>query len=520
MSEKYAVGIDSGTSVVKAALFNMQGEEIAVASRSTPVIEEHFGWSEFDMETDWNETARCLHDLMEQAAAKGVAAGDVIALGVGGKGNGVCLLDRDMRPVRNAILWNDARCSDLKNQWMEPGGVMEQLHAINCNWPGTGNMALLLPWLKEHEPEALSRAACVSMPTSWLAYRLTGVHKLARDDVFSLIDPRTRGYSAEAFRLVGIEDCRRLFTDPIDAWELTGRVSEEASRLTGLPAGIPVANMGWDCICCTAGVGAIEDGQANIILGTSGVIELVMPEAPTLPRRLSLTAVHGVPGKWCQLISPMTCTPNIDYYVKNFAHEDKARAQAEGRSLFSILDEEIQKVPLGAHGVVYHPYMSAAGEMAPFTNTSARGSFIGLLPHADCHVLLRAIYEGIAFSYRHCLDAYTFPVQEIRLSGGASKSPVLCQIFADVCNAPIALVSGTEYGAKGVAWNAAWLAGAFPTQEAACRAFCHVEKVYQPDPKAAQQYADLYEVYKAVPAAMESIWDKRMAFLKKYGLEG
>jgi sugar (pentulose or hexulose) kinase len=358
------------------------------------------------------------------------------------------------------------------------------------------------------------------MPTSWLTYNLTGIHKLVINDVFTLIDGKTRKYSEEIFRIIDIEDYRHLFPEPIDAWEIVGELSPSAADATGLPSGIPVVNMGWDTICCTAGVGAINDGQANMILGTSGVIQLVMPYAADTPPRLGCVAAHVVPGKWCQLIAPMTGTPNSDWFVNNFTHEDKERARKEGRGVYALFDEEIAKVPAGSNGVIFHPYMSPAGENSPFTNSAARGNFFGLLPSVTRPVMLRAIYEGMAFSFRHCLDAYSFPVSEIRLSGGGSKSSVWCQIFSDICGTPITLISGTEYGAKGAAWNAAWAAGAFKTQQDACDAFCKVDRVYKPNPALVRQYSDLYEIYKIIPRALFEAWDKRIAFLKKYDCEG
>ncbi len=134
--------------------------------------------------------------------------------------------------------------------------------------------------------------------------------------------------------------------------------------------------------------------------------------------------------------------------------------------------------------------------------------------------MLRAVYEGMAFSNKHCLDAYTYPVSDIRLSGGGSKSPVWCQIFADICNAPISLPSGTEFGAKGVAWNAALAAGFFKTWKEASDTFCKVTRVYEPKPENVKIYADLYEVYKDIPFALFPAWDKRKAFLGKHGFEG
>ena len=148
MKTGYIIGIDSGTSMVKAALFDMQGNEICVASRSTPVEEPHFGWSEFDMDVDWKEVAGVISDLMGKC---GVDKKEVLAIGLGGKGVGVCFLDKDNRPARKGILWNDARCAGMTREWIE-SGKMEQIFGATANWLMTGDVGILLPWMKEHEP--------------------------------------------------------------------------------------------------------------------------------------------------------------------------------------------------------------------------------------------------------------------------------------------------------------------------------------------------------------------------------
>jgi sugar (pentulose or hexulose) kinase len=336
--------------------------------------------------------------------------------------------------------------------------------------------------------------------------------------MFSQVD-ETRQYSAEAMEIEGILDLRYKFLPLQNPWELCGRVTKKASKATGLAAGTPVASIGWDVVCCSSGVGAVDDGQANIILGTAGVIMLTMPEIAHSPRLGSQT-IHSIPGKWQQLVAPLTGTPNTDWFVKNFTYADKARAEKEGKSLYALFDEEISKVSPGCSGTIYHPYMNVAGEHAPFTNTNARGNFFGLNLMSDRHVLHRAVYEGMALAFKHCLDAYTYPVSDIRLSGGGSRSEVWCQIFADIFNATISLPGGTEFGAKGVAWNAALAAGHFKDWREAADAFCKVERVYEPNPEKVKIYADLYEVYKLIPYALFDSWQARIDFLKKNGFEG
>lgn len=514
METGYVIGIDSGTSMVKAALFDMQGKEICVAARSTPVEEPHFGWSEFDMDTDWAEVSNVIRDLL---AKSGVNKQEIRALGLGGKGVGVCFLDANKRPTRKAILWNDARCADMTREWIETG-KMEQIFKATSNWLMTGDVGILLPWMKEHEPEVLERTKYFCLNTNWMCYNLTGEFGSNATDMYSQVD-ETRQYSDKVMELEGILDLKDKFLPMQDPWELCGYVTKKASDETGLPEGLPVASIGWDVVCCTAGVGANRPGQANIILGTSGVIMLQMPHYATSPM-LGCQTISNMPGMWQQLVAPLTGTPNTDWFNRNFTYADEVRAKEENRSVFQIYDEEIAKVNPGCNGVIYHPYMNAAGERAPFTNTNARGNIFGLNLRSDRQTLHRAVYEGMAFANKHCLDAYTYPVNDIRLSGGGTKSAVWCQIFADICNAPISLPGGTEFGAKGVAANAAFAAGIFSDLLETYDSFCKVERVYEPIKENVEIYADLYEVYKQIPYALFPAWEARTNFLKKHNFQG
>ncbi len=514
MEGSYVIGIDSGTSVVKAALLDMDGNELCVAARSTPVEERFFGWSEFNLDTDWKQVAGVIGDLL---AKSGVDKSSIKAVGLGGKGVGVCFLDENKRPVRNGILWNDARCAEMTKQWIE-SGKMAAIFGETGNWLMTGDVGIVLVWLKEHEPEMLAKTKYFCVNTNWMSYNLTGEFNANATDMYSQVD-ETRQYSDKCMEIEGILDLKDKFLPLHNPWDIGGYVTKAAAEQTGLAEGTPVASIGWDVVCCSAGVGAVADGSANIILGTAGVIMLTMPKFAHSPM-LGCQTIHCVPGKWQQLIAPLTGTPNVNWFTKNFTYADQVQAEKEGRSIFALFDEAVAAVPPGCNGTLYHPYMNAAGERAPFTNTAARGNFFGLNLHSDRHVMLRAVYEGMAFSTRHCLDAFTYPVSDIRLSGGGSKSPVWCQIFADICNAPISLPSGTEFGAKGVAWNAALAIGYFKTWKEASDTFCKVNRVYEPDAKTAAIYADLYEVYKEVPFALFPAWDKRKAFLEKHGFQG
>ena len=509
MDKSYVVGIDSGTSVVKACVFDLHGNEIAVVNRKTPVQELHPGWSEFDMNVDWRETALAIKEAIAKAK---VNPKQIKAVGVGGKGVGCCFVDKNIEPLRLGILWNDARTVPLMEKWIADG-TMDEIFAISGNWLMPGDMGLLIPWLAEHEPDMLNRTHTIMLPTAWLAYNLTGELHANATDVYSQLDAVKSEYSERIFKLEGITQYRHIYPEMCQPWDNVGNVTVTAAEQTGLVKGTPVIRLGWDVVACTAGVGAIHDGQANIILGTSGVIEVVLPKPSFQPKRLGLQSIHSVPNKWLQLIAPMTATPHVDWFMETMGYADKVRAKEEKRSVFDLYDEEVAKVPPGAGGVIFHPYMSPTGERAPFTKTTAKACMFGLGFHSDRYVLLRAIYEGIAFSNKHCLDVYPVQINDVRLSGGGAKSPVWCQIFADILNSTIRIPTGSELGAKGSAWNAAFSIGLFKTREEAVNSFCKVERVYEPNPAAVAKYAELYEIYKSLVPHYYDSWDARAKFL-------
>jgi len=509
MEKAYVIGIDSGTSVVKACVFDLNGNEIAVTNRKTPVQELHPGWSEFDMDIDWRETALAIKQVIAEAK---ITAEQVKVVGIGGKGVGCCFVDKACKPLRLGILWNDARTVPLMEKWIADG-TMDSIFEISGNWLMPGDVGLLLPWLAKYETEMMDRTYNILLPTTWLAYKLTDELHTNATDIYSLLDARKTEYSDEILKLEGITKYRHILPELCNPWDQVGAVTAKAAEQTGLLKGTPVVRLGWDVVACTAGVGAIHDGQANIILGTSGVIEAVLPKASFQPKRLGLQSIHSVPNKWLQLIAPMTATPHVDWFVDTMGQADKIRAKEEGRSLFDLFDEEVAKVPAGSGGVIFHPYMSPTGERAPFTKTTAKASFFGLGFHSDRYVLLRAIYEGIAFSNKHCLDVYPVKIHDVRLSGGGAKSPVWCQIFADILNSTIRIPSGSELGCKGSAWNAAFAIGLFKTREEAVDSFCRVERVYEPNPVTVAQYAEVYEIYKGLVPNYYDAWDARSKFL-------
>jgi len=513
MKQGYVIGIDSGTTQIKAVLFDLKGNEIYVSSSPTPVEEPEYGWAENNLDTEWDVIKKVFRKLFEKSGVKNT---EILGVGIVGKSVGLVCVDENGRPLRNGILWNDARCA---NEVVEKAksGTLAEIAKRTGNTLFASDIGFLVPWMKKNEPEILNKTRWFCVNSNMICHHLTGNFGATAADFFGEIGG-TRQYNEEVLKILGLWEYREKFLPLHDSWEIAGYVTKQAAEETGLAEGTPVTGTNFDVNGCTVGVGAVAVGQANVILGTSGAIMVPKPEF--IPGAKGSQDVSAVPDLWNHCIAPYAGTPNNDWFINNFTYADKVRAEKEGRSIFSLFDEELAKVNPGCNGVIYHPYMNPGGERQPFSDKNARANFFGLTVHTDRYTMLRAVYEGVAFSNKHCLDAYSCEIDDVRLSGAGTQSPVWCQIFADICDKSISLPRGTEFGAKGAALIAAYAAGAFGSLKEATNAFCQVERVYEPIPENVKIYADLYEVYKQIPAALAPAWEARANFLLKHGFNG
>jgi sugar (pentulose or hexulose) kinase len=509
---KYILAMDSGTSVVKAVLFDYEGNEIAVANENTPVESPHPGWQEFDLDTDWNACVKATRAVMAKA---GVTGADITAIGVTGKGVGLVFVDAQGKPARKGILWNDGRAKDIVSRWDEDG-TLDKIFDITAGLNYTGEPGTVAAWVAENEPEVWERTETACLPIGWLTYKLTGQISTDGEAMLSLCDPNTRQYSEEVFQLLGIPHLREKFAPLVEPWEIAGQVTEAAAELTGLQAGTPVVKGTHDVCSCALGSGAIENGQACVILGTAHIIEMATDRIVREPK-IGLFMSHALPGRYLKLISPFVATVNVDFFLQHMGAGDKMEAEKRGQKIFDYLEAEVAKIPLGSNGVIYHPYLNPAGERAPFVKYTAKGNFFGLGTYTPHHALLRAIYEGIAFATRDCLEASPIPVTDVRLTGGGANSDVWCQIMADVLNLPVRVPVGTEFGAKGIALDAAVATGVFKDFQEGSREFVKIVRNYEPCPKKYGIYSEWFKLYRSIYKNLWHDWDLRQELLDKFG---
>lgn len=509
MHKDFIIGIDTGTSVVKAVLADLQGVELASATENTPVENPYENWSEYDLVTDWNRVVRAIRKLLSKTR---IDPGDILAIAVTGKGWGCCYLDEKLRPVRKGILWNDSRSGYLIQQWATDG-ILSECFKISGNYYYTGDCGPITRWLIEHEPETVKRVRAVIFPPAWIARQLTDHAGLIYGDASSLFDMRNRSYSERIFELLGISQMRDRFPTPTLCTEPIGEVARNAANQTGLKAGTPVVLAEVDVSSCATGVGVIEPGDVCIILGTAHIVSIGLDE-PIFEPEAGLQMTY-VDGKFLKLVPPVIATPNVDWFLSNFGASDFQEARRAKKEIFAHLDEKLKIIPPGAEGIIYHPYLSPIGERCPFTKLTAKGNFFGLGLHHSRHHLLRSIYEGVAFAAHDCLTASKVNIRRIMLSGGGAKSDVWAGIEADVLGKTVRVPVGQEFGAKGAVLTAMVAMGLFPDHQSAIKQTIKAARVFEPDAANHELYRGFFELYRNIVSHLWSDWDKRSEVLEK-----
>jgi erythritol kinase len=454
------VGIDVGTSVVKAAAFDEGGAAIGVESRPAR-LDVRDGRVEQDVEEVYDAVGGVLRAL----------GGRPAFVGLTGQGDGVWLIDADARPVRPAISWMDGRAGDLLAGWMADG-VAEQVFRSTGNGMFPGCPAPVLAWLDRHEPMALDAAATAGYCKDVVFQRFTGIRATDVSDAsVPFLDPRLRTYDAAAIETCGLSHRRDLLApvhDPMPVGETSA---------FGLPAGTPVAGGPFDLPACALGAGVTEPGDGLLTIGTTLACQVVIDTPALSGEAAGLHLAMVEPGRWLRAMPAMVGTAALDWVLSasGGTHEEVSAL--------------LEASPPGARGVAVLPYFAPSGERAPFVEPRARAEFTGVSLETTRADLVRATCEGIAYAARHCLEAAGL-AGEIAVCGGGTRSEMWLGLFADVLGRTLRISAG-EVGARGAVLAAAGRFGV-PLDTAAWTA---PSGVCEPDPERAAFYAEGYAAY-------------------------
>jgi xylulokinase len=480
------LGLDVGTSGVKAILVEPGGDVVATATVPLTLQTPQPGWAEQDPEAWWRAACAATTQVL------GDAGRPVGAVGITGQMHSSVFLDRAGTVIRPALLWCDGRTTAQCREIVERVGGESRLRDLVCNAALEGFTLPKILWLREHEPAAFARLATLLLAKDFVRYRLTGVPAAEPADASGtlLFDPARLRWSGEMLEAM---DLSPAILPPVGgSAEVLGRVHETAAALTGLAVGTPVVGGGGDNACGAAGVGVIAPGEAAASWGTSGTVLAPTAEPRVDPGLRAHTFCHVAPGTWYVIGVVLSAGGAFAWYREQLGHESADR-----------LVEEAAGVPAGAEGVTFLPYLQ--GERTPHRDASLRAAFLGLsLAHTRAH-LTRAVLEGVTFALRDCVEILRdlgIEPEQLLLTGGGAKSPFVRRLQADVFGLPVATVNREEGPAYGAALLAMVGTGVFADLLTAARRTLTRGTALTPDPATHRAYQTIFDrFHEALTAA-------------------
>jgi xylulokinase len=453
------VGLDVGTTGVKALALSPEGDVLARAEESYGLSTPHPGWAEQDPEDWWRAAERALAAL----------GGEPAAIGLSGQMHGLVVLDDRDRVLRPAILWNDQR-TEAECVEIEERVGLTRLIQLTGNRALTGFTAPKLLWLRRHEPTTFAQVAHVLLPKDYVRLRLTGEHAIDVADASGtlLFDVARRRWSQEMLEALEV--------DP--AWLPRALESPEVSGETA--AGIPVAAGSGDQAAAALGVGVDRPGPVSVVLGTSGVVFAALPAFAADPQARVHAFCHAVPGVWHAMGVMLSAGGSLRW----------VRDVVGPRGGYDELTAAAEEWPAGSEGLTFLPYLS--GERTPHADPHARAAFAGLTLRHDRGALVRAVLEGVAYGLRDSLELLRelgVDPRDGRVSGGGARSELWLRILASVLGLPIRRTTADEGSAYGAALLGGVAAGVFRDVHEAVATCVRLLDPVDPDP----QWVDAYE---------------------------
>ncbi len=502
------IGIDAGTSVIKAVAFTPDGTQIAVASAPSVISRLPDGGAEQDPIQTWEAVAAALRSLAEDVPD---LAARTAGVGITAHGDGAWLVDGEGQPVGAGLTWLDSRAGSIVERWRtsEAGPA---LHNITGTALNPCLQSAQLAWLRDHRPERVERATAVLHPKDWLYLSCTG--RPATDPtegVLTFGDYRTRAYSDDVLEVLGLADVGHLRPEIVDGTVEHDPLTDDAAAATGLRPGTPVVLGPIDAVASALGSGLYEP-NASVgvsILGSAGNHFRLYRSADDVvlaPEQVGYTIPFPVPGTWCAFISHMAATLNIDWLVGIVSESiELAGASADRAAILERL--EATAAATTSDTVVFHPYI-AEGERGPFVDPAARAQVLGLTERSGLGTLARAVYEGISFAARDCYRAHALDPSEIHLTGGAARSRLMRRLLAAAVGAPVRVVTRGETGAAGTALVAAASVGITESVVAGLDSWVepYLGDAEEPEPQLMVAADQRYPAYRAGHEVTRPVW--------------
>ncbi len=490
----YWLGIDIGTGGSRAILVDETGR--LKASFTAPHEEMRMDrplWAEQRPESWWDAAQQAVLGVLKEASAAGK---DVRGVGLSGQMHGLVILDEANAVIRPALIWCDQR-SQPQVDWINRTAGAPFVLECTANPMLTGFTLPKLLWVRDCEPANFARVRKMLLPKDYIRFRLTGDFATEVSDASgtALFNVVKRRWSHELADKLGLN--REILPRVYESSEVTGQISSEAARATGLKAGTPVVGGGGDQAASADGNGIVEAGIVSCTLGTSGVVFAHMDQPAYDPSGRVHTFCHAVKGKW----HVMGVTQGAGLSLQWFRNQ-----LSPGRE-YDDLASEAAHAPPGSQDLFWLPYLM--GERTPHLDPTARGGWIGITARHTRADLIRSVIEGVSFSQKDCLDIIEeigTKLTSVRASGGGARSIFWRQVLADVFNKRVVTLETQEGSAYGAALLALVGTGVYRDVQEACTATIREINSVEPRAEVADVYRRAHRIYKSLYPALKSVY--------------
>ena len=473
----YYIGIDLGTSAVKMLMTDENGEIIKSVSKEYPLYFPHEGWSEQKPEDWWSAVKEGLKELTDgsdKSLAKGIS--------FGGQMHGLVILDENDNVIRPAILWNDGRTQSEVDYLNNEIG-RDKLSEYTANIAFAGFTAPKILWLKKNEPENFKRIKKIMLPKDYIAYMLTGVHSTDYSDASGmlLLDVKNKKWSQEMLDICGVDES--VMPKLFESYEVTGTLKSELAEELGLNGDTKVIAGAGDNAAAAIGTGTIGNGKCNISLGTSGTV-FISQDSFSVDKNNALHSFAHADGKYHLMGCMLSAASCNKWWLEDIIKTND----------YTGSQKDINE--LGENNVFFLPYLM--GERSPHNDPNVRGAFIGMSMDTTQSDMTQAVLEGVAFGLRDSVEvarSLGMKITRSTICGGGAKSPLWCQIMANVMNMEIVTLKKEEGPAMGGAILAMVGCGEYSDVYEAAEKLVKYDRVYSPDPELVGKYEIKYKEF-------------------------
>ncbi len=488
--DKYFLGIDNGGTVCKAGVYRSEGTVMSIAGRKVEIFYPEHGHTEKDMSAFRESNIAVMREALE---ASGVSADDIAGISQTGYGNGLYLAGYDGELVYNGIMSTDSRAESYIEKWHKDG-TFNKINDKTLQSLWAGQPVALLRWFKDHKPEIIEKTKWIFMCKDYVRFLLTGEAYSEITDYSGtcLLNQKTGQFDLELLEEFGLSDIYEKLPPLRRSTDNCGFLITDVAKETGLKEGTPVAAGLFDIHACAIATGLTSEKALTVIAGTWSINEYIS-RAPVGTHEIFMNSTYCLPGYWLVTEASPTSASNLEWFMKNLLESDDY--EYASRLVDSVRPEDSE--------LIFFPFIFKSNIATEMTS-----SFIGLKGwHARPH-LLRAVFEGVVFGHKLHIDKllkYRDKPEIIKISGGASKSDVWVQMFADILDIPVQITSAEELGTLGAAMTAAVGSGFYTSLYEAAESMVKISKTFYPDSSHTRIYNHKFKLFMKYLEAVGSV---------------